>query len=291
MKYKKFFSKLDKRRVFLFGAIVLFILLAQAWLVFQLRSGNREAEAQVLVVGSVVPSVAPTPSEVPVISPNVKVNVPILMYHHIEPVARSEGDPVRALGISKDRFDEQMNYLKNGGYIVIGLADLYRKIATRESTEKNVVLTFDDGYIDNFEVAWPIMQKYGFKGTFFIISNRIGTSDYMSNEQIKTLQDSGCEIGSHTQTHPDLTKLSISRLKEEIEGSKASIGEIIGQEIISFCYPAGRFNSQVENEVRSAGYQIAVTTSRWRPFSTDDLLAVSRIRMSESTNIENLIRY
>jgi len=291
VKYKKFFSKLAKRRVFLFGAIVLFILLAQAWLVFQLRSGNREAEAQVQVVGSVEPTLIPTTSEMPIVSSNIRVDIPVLMYHHIEPVARSESDPVRVLGISKDKFDEQMNYLKSGSYNAISLADLYRKIAAGESTEKNVVLTFDDGYIDNFEVAWPIMQKYGFKGTFFIISNRIGTADYMNKEQIKILQDSGCEIGSHTETHPDLTKLSTSRLKEEIEGSKANIGELIGREIISFCYPVGRFNSRVENEVRNAGYQIAVTTSRWHPFSTDDLLAVPRIRISEGTNIENLIRY
>lgn len=293
MRFKKFFSKLgkNKRRIFLFGTIALFVLMAQAWLIFQLKFDKPEAGAeaeQVAAVNSATPSFTLTPQEITV-SPGVRINVPILMYHHIESVPRAEDDPIRALSVSKEKFEGHLEYLRKEGYGAVALTDLYRKIAAGEATDKTVVLTFDDGYLDNFEVAWPIMQKYDFKGTFFVISNRIGTAGYMNEEQVKTLQDAGNEIGSHSLSHPDLTRLSDKRLKEEIEGSKKEIGEIIGKNVFSFCYPTGKFNARVSSAIQNAGYKFAVTTRRWQPFSTDNPFEVPRYRVNSNTNLENLL--
>lgn len=223
------------------------------------------------------------------------VDVPILMYHHIGALPSGADDIRKGLTVSAEEFEAQMKYLKDGGYEGSSLAEMYRRVAKDSSLqEKTVVLTFDDGYLDNYEVARPILEKYGFRGTFFIISGKIGQAEYMDEAQIRELAVAGNEIGSHTVLHLDLTNLSSAKMKTEVEKSKADLEKIIGEsaraQIISFCYPAGKLNPETVAAVEGAGYKIAVTTQKFQPFLTDKPFEVPRIRINPGANLKNLLK-
>jgi hypothetical protein len=123
--------------------------------------------------------------------------VPILMYHHVKNCDDSCDDIEKGLSVSPEDFDAQMKYLSDNGYETINLSDLFYK-----SDKKQVVLTFDDGYTDNIDEAMPILNKYGFKATLFIITEMVGTDRYMSWNQIKTLKNNNWDLGGHTLNHP-----------------------------------------------------------------------------------------
>ena len=142
-----------------------------------------------------------------------------------------------------------------------------------------MVITFDDGYKDNFEIAYPLLKKYGFTATIFITVNYIGTDhifwwdidkiwkygnrdnfSLMTWEQIKIMLDYGIEIGSHTNTHPILTELSEKQSFKEISSSRTKIIEKLNCEVDTFCYPAGKLNDIIIDKVKEAGYKYGVVT-------------------------------
>ena len=168
------------------------------------------------------------------------------------------------------------------------MADLYRQVAENSLKPKTAILTFDDGYDDNFSIALPILQKYGFNGTFYIISSDIGKPEYMTAQNIKNLSTFGNEIGSHTVNHLDLATLNGQKLIDEIVNSKKTLEDLVGAQVISFCYPSGKFNVAVEAEVKSAGYKTAVTTVKGAPFSSNNSFEIPRYRMNPTTELKGL---
>lgn len=217
------------------------------------------------------------------------VNAPILMYHHVGPLPDDADSIRKGLTVSAEEFEGHLQLIKDRGYQVITLQKIYELVAQNNLSEKAVVLTFDDGYGDNFDYAWPAMQKFGYTGTFFVISSDAGKDEYMDQLEIKKLADAGNEIGSHTVSHPDLANLSGAKVKTEVEQSKTDLEKMTGQKIISFCYPAGKFSPEVEKAVAAAGYKIAVTTVKWQPFSTDKPFEVPRYRVNPGTSLKNLL--
>lgn len=130
------------------------------------------------------------------------------------------------------------------------------------SNEDNpVVLTFDDGYKDFYTNAFPILKKYKFKSTIFIITDKVGQNGYMTWEDLSELSESGLvEIGSHSISHPDLSKTSESLQKEQLLKSKSEIETNLGIEVVSFCYPSGKYNETTLRLLPITGYKYAVTT-------------------------------
>lgn len=203
--------------------------------------------------------------------------VPILCYHRF---ARSCDSP---LCMPADIFEQQLRYLKENGYRVIGPEELADFLDYRQAIPKNaVMITVDDGYRSVYDVAYPILKKYGFTATLLIYVDYVGVSSKaITWDQLRELKQEGFYIGSHSIAHSDLSKQKkdeggkayLARLKREIFRSKQIIDEKLGQDTLIFSYPFGRRNQTVASMSRQAGYRIAVTVDRGsNPFFTDPFL-------------------
>jgi len=182
-----------------------------------------------------------------------EVLVPILLYHHIA-VLQSEN----IYYISPDAFERQMNLLHEWGYTTISVELMVRAIKQgAELPSKPVIITFDDGSESIFTNALPIMQKYDFTGTVYIVYNFVGIRNYMNPDQIRGLYASGWEIGSHSLSHADLTERP-DRQMDEIVESRRKLQSLLGVPISSFAYPFGAYDENSVYYARYAGYVAAL---------------------------------
>ncbi len=213
-------------------------------------------------------------------------SVPILMYHYI----RDFNDPNDQIGtnlsVSPATFDKQIKWLKDNGYQSVNPDYLLNPYTL---SFKPVIITFDDGYKDAYTNAFPILTKYGFTGTFYIITSYVGKAEYMSWAQIQELNKSSMNIGSHTLTHPDLANSTKARVIEEVMESKSTLEKKIGSEINDFCYPSGKYNNEVIAELKKTGYKTAVTVKNGMVTQNSDLFELPRIRMTNTTNLTKIL--
>lgn len=202
-------------------------------------------------------------------------NIPVLMYHHI----KNPDDPSSQLDINlsvpPDQFELQMASLNNHKYKSITVSQLFDLPQTNK-----VALTFDDGYKNLIQNAFPVMQKYHLIGTAHIIVNDVGKDGYMDWDDIKTLKKAGWEIGSHTLSHPDLSTISLAQASSQIFESKKVLEQNLGVTIESFCYPSGKYNADVENLVKEAGYTSATTTHSGLKNTSEKSLELNRLRIN-----------
>jgi peptidoglycan/xylan/chitin deacetylase (PgdA/CDA1 family) len=218
-----------------------------------------------------------------------QLSVPILMYHHISPLTSDADQITTNLTVEPEKFDFQVSWLKSHGYQTLTLTQLNQVFfGKRNLPEKPIILTFDDGYADNFEYAFPVLKKYGMTGVFFVITGSRG-GWYMSWEQIRKLAKAGMEIGSHTKSHPDLTQLSASALADELSGSKDELERELGIKSMFLSYPAGKYNDSVIEEARSLGYLGAVTTEWGSQVKSQRIFEIPRLRVNHDTSIEGLL--
>lgn len=169
------------------------------------------------------------------------------------------------LSVSPRQFYRQMDYLFHNGYRVISLDDFYRyKQNGKMSFAKTVIITFDDGYLDNYNNALPILKRHGFTATVFLATGFIG-KEYLGEKmldwaKIREMGKNGVNFGSHSASHPFLTKVTREKAEKEIKDSKTTIEEVINKKITFFSYPAGDFNEAVQHIVQKCGYLGACTT-------------------------------
>jgi peptidoglycan/xylan/chitin deacetylase (PgdA/CDA1 family) len=201
-------------------------------------------------------------------------SIPILMYHQID-------SPARGLTVTPEDFASQMDLLKEAGYTTVSMDEVLLAMAGEPVPlpPKAVVLTFDDGYDCLYRNAHPILKERDFTATMFLTTRLIERSGYLTWEQISTLAAAGYTVGCHTRTHLDLCTLSRANLEKEVQGARQTLREKTGQTVLSFCYPSGRYNSQVIDAVRAAGFMGAVTTEPGVSDLSDDPYALKRIRV------------
>ncbi|MFA5062708.1 MAG: polysaccharide deacetylase family protein [Candidatus Omnitrophota bacterium] len=212
-----------------------------------------------------------------------KYVIPILMYHSISPDAK-EGE---SLAITPEIFRKQMRFLQDRHYNIITLEEAVDIIKNKKRVPvRPIVITFDDGYKDNYNYAFPVLKEYNFPATLFIIINEVGRAqaDRVSWDEIKTMQASGLvDIGSHTVNHSYLVDLSSQEeIVKEIRDSKKILEDRLGCEIKSFSYPAGRFNERIRRVVVETGYKFAVATNPGMKIPDDDIFALKRLRISRN---------
>lgn len=177
------------------------------------------------------------------------IYAPILLYHHI-----LDGDTQNRYNVSLAMFEAQMQALQTWGYTSITMSTLADAIRNGgELPEKPVLITFDDGDIDVYQNAFPIMSKYGFIGTFYIVANRIGAEQFVSADQILEMYHAGWEIGCHGFSHQDMSK---EHSVIESEGYKARniLQEKLGIPINTFAYPYGGWDATVGSYTAGYGY-------------------------------------
>src|SRR5215212_1671763 len=180
--------------------------------------------------------------------------IPILLYHHIG--FSLKGDSVYY--VSPETFDRQMNLLYQWGYQTISIELLARAVAEgAELPPKPIILTFDDGSKTTYSTALPMLQRYNFAGTAYIVYNYIGITNYMNADEIRALYAAGWEIGSHGLSHIDLMTRP-DRQADEIVESRRKLQATLGIPILSFAYPFGAYDSDSLHYVHSAGYIAAL---------------------------------
>jgi peptidoglycan/xylan/chitin deacetylase (PgdA/CDA1 family) len=172
-----------------------------------------------------------------------------------------------------------MGYLHDNGYHIVTMAQAQEMLAKNQIPAKTAVITFDDGYVSFYNRAWPILKEYGFPATVYVITNFVVIPNYMSWDQITSVQKAGIEIGSHTLSHPSLITLDPNQMAKEIRGSKEILESTLGVPIQSFCYPGGDYNQQVVQIVKEAGYTSAVTIIPRLAAASDNQYLLPRIRV------------
>lgn len=225
------------------------------------------------------------PVQAPV--PAREVKLPVLMFHHVGDPPADADEIRRGLTVSASDFDAMMGFLKKSGYSPVSEKQLFRALFSGELLPTNpVMLTLDDGYLDNYTVAAPILEKYGFPATFYIVSEMVGAPEYMTWDQVAGLDSKGMDIGSHTRTHADLTTLAGADLNRELKDSAASIESHLGHPVYWFCYPAGKYDTDVTRAALEAGYLLATTTKTGEIQSSGAPYELLRYRVRSDTGVE-----
>ncbi len=209
--------------------------------------------------------------------------LPILTYHSLD-------DSGSVISTSPATFETQMKYLAQSGYQSLSLSEATVFIRERKPfPEKAFVMTFDDGYQNNYKVAFPAMKEFGFKATIFLISaycEKSWSGDLSSFEarpmlswsEIKEMHRYGIEFGAHTSTHPDLTRIPIDQAEREMAESKMAIQDRLGAQVTSFAYPFGRLNATVR-EIARGQFRAACSTRLGKIEVADDPFSLKRIDM------------
>lgn len=217
--------------------------------------------------------------------------VPILLYHYVSSPPPDANLVRREISVSPQQFEEHLRYFKAHNYTTITLRDLvYHLTIGKPLPPKPLIITFDDGYEDNYQNAFPLLRKYGFVATFFVITDFIdeGRPGYMTWEQIEEMARSGMEIGSHSRNHAPLRGKPLDYLVWQILGSRQTL-EAHGIEPRFFSYPFGFYDDEVVKVLQSAHFWGAVTTKPGIVQSSDGLFALKRIRVNGRESLEQLV--
>jgi peptidoglycan/xylan/chitin deacetylase (PgdA/CDA1 family) len=223
--------------------------------------------------------------------PSVRsMKVPILMYHNIARVPRGV-EVYRSLYVSPSAFARQMGLLRTLGYRGVSMRDAMPYLRG-EQQGKVVVVTLDDGYVDNLESAVSTLHRYGFTATCYMVSGRIGQYNMwdadklgirkplMTAEQLRAWHAAGMEVGAHTRTHVRLSQCTDAQQLDEIQGCKAELEDRLGAPVTQFCYPYGDYDERSVDVTRKAGYAAATTTHRGRASAGSDLWRLPRIQVA-----------
>jgi len=226
-----------------------------------------------------------------------KKEIPIIYYHRLVESLDEAGK--HGIYVTAEQFDKHLSYLKRNGYKTISFEEAL-EIKRICSEGKYVIVSFDDGYEDNYRLAFPILKKYGFKAIIFLVAGlEYNSWDQKSNEpklimmnkqQILEMQAYGIEFGSHTLSHSDLTKISFEDAKKELVESKKILEEELGIEIKSFAFPYGNYNEEVKKIAREAGYKLVYATDNAPLGLHEDLFQIRRIGIFPNTTVRGLAR-
>ncbi|MBM7645487.1 peptidoglycan/xylan/chitin deacetylase (PgdA/CDA1 family) [Scopulibacillus daqui] len=213
------------------------------------------------------------------ISVKKPAHIPILMYHSI-----SKGNSLR---VPKEEFRAEMKWLKDNGYYTLSPEEAYAVLTQdKKPRQKTVLITFDDGYSDNYTEAYPILKKYGMKATIFMIGRSIDKKNHLTREQMKEMNRNGISIESHTISHLELNTLTPEQQRHEMSESKALCDKMFGQNTIMLSYPVGRYNDETLRLAKETGYKMAVTTEPGGASRDQGMFALHRIRISPGMSVK-----
>jgi peptidoglycan/xylan/chitin deacetylase (PgdA/CDA1 family) len=223
--------------------------------------------------------------------PHREIHVPILMYHRINVTSPTTPAISRALTVHPADFERQMRWLKRRGFHTITQRQLFAALMHgRPLGRRPIMITFDDGYRDAYYKAAPVLSKLGMRATAYVISSRIVNGDrtFLSWGLLRRLERLGIEIGSHTVSHRDLTRLSDRELFEELVQSRRALERGLCHPVPWLAYPFGAHNERVKKLARRAGYVLAVTTQDGAFQAADQPLGLRRIRVLDTTGVRGL---
>ena len=212
--------------------------------------------------------------------PGQPVRIPILMYHHIGGLP-AQPDRLRLnLTLSVAHFTAHLAYFRDNGYQTVTLNDVVAAMyGEADLPEKPIVLTFDDGYLDHYTNAFPLLQESGFTATFFIVTSLVGDGEYVTWEQLREMAAAGMRIEAHGLTHRDLREIGSGGIRHEAVQARQTLEEEIGQPVRFYCYPAGKYTDQTPALMAEAGYLGAVTVQHGLIASPGARYELPRVRI------------
>lgn len=219
---------------------------------------------------------------------STKGGIPVLNYHQINDTEKN------ALTVNTEQFEAQMKYLSENGYTAITPADMLDAWENgTQLPEKPVIITFDDGYLDNYNHAFPVLEKYQLKATIFLISDYVNTyPNYLTWSAVQDMQQSGLiDFESHTLSHEELTKApDLDEAKHQLTGSKQAIEWNLGKPVNFIAYPCGEYNEEIEQATKDAGYRAAFTVNYGLAEPGEDPFILDRVPIFGS-NSHTLLRF
>lgn len=228
-------------------------------------------------------SASSRPSPTPLAPIGFTLNVPILTYHLVATHAEA-GNALASLVVPPALFDAQLTKLAAAGWHTITLRQLAADLAAhRRPARHTFVITIDDGHVDGFTEAFPILQRHGMTATYFMIAGRIGRAGYLDGAQVQALAAAGMEIGDHSMFHADLAAIPPDELAGEITGAAAVLRSVVGTAPVTFAYPFGMFDAAVIRAVADAGLQLAVTTEAGVFEAANVRFLIPRLRVGPGT--------
>jgi peptidoglycan/xylan/chitin deacetylase (PgdA/CDA1 family)/SAM-dependent methyltransferase len=225
--------------------------------------------------------------------------LPILMYHR---VASDGAEALAQYRVSPAQFEEQLQYLKDTAHYAVSIEEWHVAMRRHEPLPgRAVLLTFDDGYLDFATQAWPLLEKYGFSATVFLVAGEVGGTNRWDRrfgeevpllgwEEIRRLADLGVEFGSHSTSHPDLTRIPPAEVVQEAIRSRAILQEGLGRPVRSFAYPHGGEDQVVRHLVGGSGYTYGFSCRPGRAGLWEPLLALPRIEVSGHARFDDFVR-
>lgn len=214
-------------------------------------------------------------------------HIPVLMYHYVE-YPKDTRDIIRqSLSTSPAIFEAQIKTLRDNGYTFMTMAEVADVLDGKKVLpSKPVVLTFDDGYRDFYEVVFPILKKYKSKAVAYIVPGLLDRSNYLFTWQVKEIaKDANIELGAHTMHHVYLKEMPLIFAQREIQASKYVLENIIHKPVVSFAYPYGAFDNSAIDLVKKANFHTAVSTIGGVTASVTNRYFIFRIRPGFMTGV------
>jgi len=223
-------------------------------------------------------------SEVPTLASGYCLNVPVLMYHHIEPNDAAKAAGHAFLNVDTGVFESQMAYLSQKGYTAISADQLTQALKNHNQLPaKSIVLTFDDGYSDFYTYAFPVIKKYNLKANIMIPTGLMENSGYMTWNQLKEITASGTGfVYNHTWSHANLGNASLEKIKYEIETASSQIQKYLGTNPNIFTYPYGSENQTVVNYLSQNGFVAAFSVIPGTYQCDSNIMLLRRTRVGNS---------
>jgi peptidoglycan/xylan/chitin deacetylase (PgdA/CDA1 family) len=277
------------------GVVLLAVLAALSGCGGSASSGTRSSTGAVKVTpgaghGAKGPPVAKraVPALVPPVNaPARSVQVPVLTYHRVAPLS-AVGLP--DLKVDPANFVAELSALHRDGYHTIGQAQLFDALYKGATLpHKPVLISVDDGYIDDVTRILPTLQRFHMVATFFVITGRMTEPGFLTANQIRELDRAGMDVGDHTAHHVDLRLLTPAQLRMETSGSRHVLERVLGHPVYFFAYPFGDYNASVVDAVRKAGFTMAYTTAGGITESTSAPLTMPRVHVGRSETPSGLV--
>jgi peptidoglycan/xylan/chitin deacetylase (PgdA/CDA1 family) len=229
--------------------------------------------------------------------------IPILMYHHVSDPPPDADEYRRDLSAPPAVFEQHLAYLRDQGYQSITLEQLLRHLESGEPLpDRPVIITFDDGYLDNFTNALPLLQRYGFSGVYFVVTELaeraslgmaapdglVYADEYMTWEQLRQAIAAGLDVQCHARAHEDLTGMDDERLMWHVLGCREMLESRLGRRPRFVAYPSGFYDERVVAAFAADGYWGGVTTHQGVLQRSDAPFELARLRMRSHTTVEEL---
>jgi peptidoglycan/xylan/chitin deacetylase (PgdA/CDA1 family) len=229
-----------------------------------------------------VPALIPPPG-----APLRTARVPVLTYHRVHTMP-AVGQP--DLIVDPSNFLAELRTLHGAGYHTIHQAQLFDALFKGASLPpKPIIISVDDGYVDDVRTILPDLQRLRMVATFFVITGRTSEPGFLSADQIRQLDQAGMDVGDHTAHHVDLRLLTPAELRTETAGSRRVLDSVLGHPVYYFAYPFGTFDSVVVRAVQSAGFTMAYTTAGGITESSGAPLMMPRVHVGRSETPSGLL--